>query len=81
MAAEPPASVIGRRPLWRSRKARYACMATSFPIAAAVYWACSGTLVPIALIYAMMTPWLLLGGGEQGADLVKLHHEGKNGAS
>lgn len=56
-------------------------MATSFPIAAAVYWACSGTLVPIALIYAMMAPWLLLGGGEQGADLVKLHHEGKNGAA
>jgi hypothetical protein len=56
-------------------------VATSFPLAATAYWAWSGTLVPIALIYAMMTPWLLLGGGEQGADLVKLHHEGKSGAA
>jgi hypothetical protein len=81
MAAELPASPLGRKPWYRSWKVRCAWVATSFPLAATAYWAWSGTLVPIALIYAMMTPWLLLGGGEQGADLVKLHHEGKSGAA
>lgn len=84
MAATPPApdpgAATGRKPWWNSWKVRCAWMAATFPLCAIVYWIGTGHLIPMPLIYAAMGPFILLGGGEQGADWVKLHHAGKREA-